>query len=303
MNRVESREKKGYRWVWLAIPIAACISLALQWHTESKTPEATDWDPVLAHLDANINLHDGVLVSPEWHASPWITLETSMRSAGHPGTFLHANPLTPMDLVRFPRIWIILPRGGEAPDGLESCETIELDSSIRLCLWNRIDSEPHFDFREKLSEAKVFRTRKKGHKIACSWKEDRHKCKTSKRMYDIRSQVGEVGDTRREALFAHPYPSRGTLNLVYDSVEGGESLSVGYGLGLRGVRMTKGDEILLRVLVDDALFWETTIPRDDFSWRVVNLPLEGKSRKRKYTFQISSEDVSWRHFFVDALLL
>lgn len=303
MNRAEPRDKKGYRWIWLAIPIAACLSLALQWHTESKTPESSDWEPVLAHLDANINLHDGVLVSPDWHTSPWATLEKSMRNAGHPGTFIHAHPLTTMDTLRYPRIWVILPRGGEVPTTLESCENIALESPVRLFLCNRIGSEPLFDFREKLSDAKVFRTRKKGHKISCSWKKDRQKCKTSKRMYDVRSQVGEVGDTRREALFAHPYPSHGTLNLVYDSVKGGETLSVGYGLALRGVRMEKGGDILLRILVDDVPLWETIIPRDDFSWNGVNLPLEGKDRKRNFTFQISSEDVEWRHFFVDALLL
>ena len=175
------------RWAWLAVPLLAILMLVANWRIQSRTPTEESWKPVIEHLNEQLILTDGLYIYPTWHAWPGEALTEVLRGAGHPGTTLHAHPLTALDLVRFERIWVVLPRGDDPPKMVQDCTPIPLDSSVQLCLWNRSGKGPVIDFVANLSKANVER-RHRGKKItACSWKKDRHRCKTAKRMYDIRS--------------------------------------------------------------------------------------------------------------------
>jgi len=293
-------KKNWRRWMWLGIPTLALVLLLSDWNIQSKEPSEEDWTPILEHLNEQLIITDGLYVYPSWHQWPHAGLTALLKGAGHPGTRLHAHPLTPLDLMRFPRVWILLPRGDSPPKALKDCTPIPLESSVNLCLWHRSGEEPKVDFIKELSKAHVERRHKGKRKTKCTWKKDRHRCKTAKRMYDVRSYVGEVGDTRRNGIFAHPYPSKGTLSIAYDAMERGKTLVVSYGLALRGVRMEQGSDVVFRVLMNKKVVHEASIDREDFSWSTLELPIPSGKGALDYAFEISAENASWRHFFFDA---
>ena len=294
----EHQNKAVSRWPGFLICLMAIVFFAHELSLHENTGEKK-WDAALTHLNAEVLPEDGLLVSPPWHSYPGKELEEILIKSGHDGHILHTSPLTELDISRFPRIWVLSPTKEDIPPLLSSCQFIEGISPVSLCLWQRTIRPPVFDFIARLNAAKVHRIGKRKNKINCTWKKDRHRCKTSKRMYDIRAFVGEVGDTRRKAIFAHPYPSDGQLNIRYPKSTRGETLTISYGNALRGVRMKQGSPVEFRVFVDDELLHESTVPIDDFSWNTVELRIPSGEKKCEYRFEITASNSSWRHFFFD----
>ena len=119
-------------------------------------------------------------------------------------------------------------------------------------------------------------------------------------MYDVRAHVGEVGDTRRMAIFTHPYPSGGILQLTYQHPRG-KYLLFGFGNALRGVRMESGSPVRVRVLMEDQVLFEESVAIDDFEWKQTEITVPPGDTKVTTTFEVSAEDASWRHFYLDAV--
>jgi len=285
------------RFIGGLVAILAVIFLLHEW-TLAESPADSDWEPALSHLNKELLPEDGILISPTWHAYPGKKIGPFLSRAGHDGHLLHADPLTLLDISRYPRIWVLTPQG-EVPPLLQTCQSIEGVSPVGLCLWQRDIRAPLVDFIDKLPQAKVHRSGKRKNIIKCDWKKKRHQCKTSKRMYDVRAFVGEVGDTRRHSIFAHPYPSNGKLEILYRKLRRGDTLTVSYGNALRGVRMNQGAPVVFSVFVDDELIHEAQIEIDDFTWNTVELRVPSGDKTCDYRFVVTSDDSSWRHFFFD----
>ena len=266
-----------------------------------RTPMPEEWSTILEPIQNEVLPSDGIVLLPGWHTYPGESLGPILEGAGHNGHLIRATPLTMLDTARYPRIWLILAGGEDIPPLLRNCTTQAETSNLSVCIWTNPTTLPKFDAIAELQGATVIRKEngKKNGK-ACSWEEDRHRCQTAKRMYDVRSYVGEVGNTRRKAIFAHPYPSKGSLQLNYSLKAPLMSLRFSYGNALRGVRMEDGSSVRVRLTLDDKELFTDEVGIEDFSWKTKTLKFQAKPGQN-LRFDVEAEDASWRHFFIDAI--
>ena len=288
-------------WFWLLIPLAGLGLWWMEMEIWDRTPAPEEWSTVLEPIKENVLPTDGVVLLPGWHEYPGPLLSAALEGAGHDGHLIRATPLTMLDTARYPRVWLILVGGEDIPPLLRNCAPEVETPNVSVCLWSNPTTLPKFDAIAELKNARVERKeRGKTAGKSCTWEEDRHRCQTAKRMYDVRSYVGEVGNTRRKAIFAHPYPSKGSLQVNYSLQAPLMSLRFSYGNALRGVRMEDGTSVRVRLTLDDKELFTDEVAIDDFGWKTKTLKFQAKPGQN-LRFDVEAEESSWRHFFIDAI--
>lgn len=284
----------------VALSAGVFFLIIAEWQGYTREYTASTWDDALTFLSEEVTGSDGIFLSPGWHAIPGERLHDVLSHSGHSGRLLRMTDPSPLDVLRYPRIFVIHPQGRPVPSALSPCTPRVQGGERDVCIWTRPSDISPFDFVRELPGAAVSRISKSKQKQPCPWNGERHKCRTQKRMYDVRAHVGEVGDTRRMAIFTHPYPSGGILQLTYPHPRG-KHLLFGFGNALRGVRMASGSPVRVRVLMEDQVLFEESVAIDDFEWKQTEITVPPGDSTVTTTFEVSAEDASWRHFYLDAV--
>jgi hypothetical protein len=292
---------KRLSWLWFSIPLLAIITLVIPWHQTNETPSEEEWSAALSILEKEIQPGEGIYVYPTWYAAPWSQIDTLLTSKKMKDrdTLVHAYPLTDLEHLRFPKLWMLAPFPNDLPEPLNDAQKKSDGSNASLFLIEKNVGKTSYDFRKNIQKAAAVRISPEGKETPCRWRKDRHRCDKKLPFTDIRTTVGEVGNTRRDAIAAHAWPDNGTLRITYKDIPLGESLVVGVGMALRSVRKERHTSATLRVLVDGSVLYEQVLSPGDFGWHVKTHQTTPK--KATVVFEVSSPEADKRLVYFDAV--
>ena len=283
---------------WVDGAVAALVALAVVWsyvtylRLPASRPAAADYDRAAAHIRAQWAEGDLIDVNPFW--------ATRVRE------YLGDLPLEAFhdvgreDLTRYRRVWLFSLFGAEQRDRVrrameESTRLLEQHrfGGIDVRLYAvRAPAPVRFDFRERLSEARVWVERADERTECAAGDHGRWRCSAAAWNY-VGPETFEMAGEPRRVIWAHPI-SGAVLAIDFAKVPLGNALALGAGF-LPAV-LGHGVPVELTVEVDGRVVARRLYDVDEeFAEERIATP-ELAAGLHRVTFRIATLDDRLRHF-------
>ena len=303
--------------LWEVALAATCLALLLAtsgwfWlqraQRDAVTPRSADFSRAAKLLKGEVRPGDAFAIVPGWSAGQRWRFRRVWRNEGvrFDEAMVFADPLTPWDLDGFERLWLLTTHGRADRAAAAKLGKVlaqhQLSEGVALAQVALPKSRTVYDFKQRLSDAKVARAAPGGQTEDCRWNNGAHRC-SGAWWRNVKAGLQEVGNTRRRCIFVQPHPSKGTLKLRYDDLPAATELQGRFGNQLWGVRYDEGSDVKLVVRVDGKVLHTSTVTRGDFRWHSFAVRLPAGFAGKSLTFEVSAEDATWRQACFDARLI
>lgn len=260
--------------------------------------DAEDWRQPARYVLDHIGPADAVTVQPGWNedAYPYLTEVGDQVIRQH-------HPLLE-DVHRYERVWLLSEseRLDEALELMpfEAAETHPFGSVTLVRLDAPEERVVHFDLLERLDEAEVSRVDGDKEIRQCdTWDADKRAwyCRKPHKWIYVGEELLFFGLDPHRCIWAHP-PGKGRkVRLRFDDVPMGETFRVRAGLNQRAARSKRGTDVHVRVIVDEDLVEERTIPARENSWKPIDVDTSHiAGQEREVVVEIWSKKVYDRFF-------
>jgi hypothetical protein len=210
-------------------------------------PEDSDYRQVNGWIRQHWAEGDALAVRPWW--------ADRLREVLGDLPFLQVRNLEAEDLSKHRRLWVVfLPGREESLQGpfADDRYPVEFTADTGRLLVRRYrlpdPATVLFDFRKKLSEAKVRMLSGGTWKNCSNWILNRWMCSNRDWNY-VGNAIIELGEDPREVIWAHASET-GPIEITFQEVPGGKTLLIHTGLTPAAARATYGTPVTFRVSVD-----------------------------------------------------
>ena len=257
-----------------------------------------------AQVRKDFRAGDAVRVVPPWNEGLWLRLQDIGEGTERfpfPA-LLRGDRVDPMTLYSFKRLWLIGTFGmppalsADIAEGGRELSRRDLGGGVSVALFALPKVAHKGRLTRDLRRLKVTR-RSKTREKNCPLTGKRYRC-GKPGWGNPHVETRDVFHNEVSWLLAHAPPGRETLTVTWRAPRG-KTLIVRAGFSLQGVRKEPGSPTKLRVLVDDVVKADITVPPHRYLLFRRAVALDAK-RRHAIRFEVSANDHRYRQLMLEA---